>query len=392
MKARAIISAAVALAALAAGAAPTIRLVYGKDWSDAGRRVKSMIESAAFKSAVKGRYIVETVDEEEKKSGKNLGSIKLPAIFVISEQGNCFCVIENVPARAEPEQLLRKISQVDKFRIKAEKEGWKNAEECGAFLQKMERFVGGPQRVVAEGFYNNVFDKLVQMDPGDSTGWQRHFRMGDGIDLVEKATKFRKDGQVSYGEQFIAEEFKKPRKHLTKEQQQALLMAKFALYRGDDSKRDELIGFLSKIAAVGEDTFWGTSALGWLNIMGAPPLSVYWGWRQGDFKGSRFATTVKYGVDAAFQRPGKYTISFVKESGVNLKFDSVVLMAGEEEAGTLSKPAVAGDTTSFEYTLTGQYRGRITTMVVKGSTDAAGGTSGKIKIERQTLKPRKEVR
>ncbi|MBO6167559.1 MAG: hypothetical protein J6P13_04315 [Kiritimatiellae bacterium] len=389
---KSLISLALAFAAFVANAVPVLRLVYGKDWSEAGRKLRKTFESAAFKAAAKGRYSVEIVDDSAGDSPKNLGTLKLPALFAISERGNCFCVIENLPAKAEPEQILKKVAYVDKIRQKAEAEGWRTADKCGEFLEKMERFTGGPKRVISEGFYPNVFKELVRLDPEDKTGWQRHFTMGDGIDIVEKATQFRKKGAISNGEAFIEEEFKKPRKHLTKEQQQALLMAKFALYRGDESKKAEQVEFLSKIAAAGEDTFWGTSALGWLNILGEPPLSVYWGWRQGDFKGQRFATPVKYGVDAAFQRPGKYTISFIKESGVNLKIESVVLMAAKEEVATLEKPQISGDTTSFEYTLPTQLRGRIVSMVVKGSTDAAGGSSGKIKIERQTLKPRKEVK
>ena len=118
---------------------------------------------------------------------------------------------------------------------------------------------------------------------------------------------------------------------------------------------------------------------------------MYWGWRQGDFKGQRFAARVKYGVDASFRVAGKYTISFIKESGVNLKIDGVTLMVGENEVATLKNPTVSGDTTSFEYTLTREYKGKISSMVVRGSSDANGGSSGKIKIVRQILRPRKDA-
>ena len=372
-------------------AAPTIRLVYGKDWSEAGRRVKKTLESAAFKSAAKGRYIVECIDESgPKPSPKNLGSIKLPAIFVISEQGNCFFVKENMPSSVEPAQILTAVERVDKVRLAAEKAGFDTADKCGAFLERMEKFVGGPKRVISEGYYADVFDKLVKLDPGDTTGWQRHFTMGDGIDIVIKANEYREKGDFTGGEAFIAEEFKKPRQHLTKEQTQALLMAKFALYRENSSKRQELIAFLKRVAEVGEDTLWGTSAVGWLNIMEEPPLSTYWGWRKGDFKGQKFSVPIKYGASNSFPRQGKYTISFIKSYGANFKIDSLSIMAGKNEIASLKNPAQSGNTTSFDFEMKRAWRGKITAIVVQGSSDAEGNSAGDIKITRHVLRPRKE--
>ena len=167
---KSLISLALAFAAFVANAVPVLRLVYGKDWSEAGRKLRKTFESAAFKAAAKGRYSVEIVDDSAGDSPKNLGTLKLPALFAISERGNCFCVIENLPAKAEPEQILKKVAYVDKIRQKAEAEGWRTADKCGEFLEKMERFTGGPKRVISEGFYPNVFKELVKLDPDDKTG------------------------------------------------------------------------------------------------------------------------------------------------------------------------------------------------------------------------------
>ncbi|MBQ6457210.1 MAG: hypothetical protein IJJ51_00225 [Kiritimatiellae bacterium] len=414
-----ILFALAAATAFPAAAAPKIRLIYGKDWSQAGCEVKKTLESSAFKRGTQGRYMVECIDESDRPAQGNLGSLKLPAIFVISEQGNCFCILENVPMGASAEVLLRTIDKANKLRLAAEKKPLDTADACGQFLQSMEKFVGGPKRVISKGFYDNIYEKLKRLDPEDKTGWQRHFEMGDGISLVIKATTYRTGGVkpngknlsmgdaegdrlaatlkgVSQaecrkrGEAFIEEEFKKPRKHLSKEQTQALLMAQFALWRDDPAKKDESIKRLKRVAEFGEDTLWGTSALGWLNIMGEPQLSVYWGWHKGDFKGPKLDATVKYGVGWSFQKPGKYTITFEKDSGVNLKIDSLVLKCGDEDVATLKNPTVAGDKTVFEYALPRAYaKGKITAMVVKGSADPAGNSTGSIKIHRQILKPRK---
>ena len=111
----------------------------------------------------------------------------MPAIQAISERGQCFCVIDNVPAEATAAQLLRKIDRVDAVRTEAESaaEGFKTADACGAFLQKMERYVGGPRRVIAPGYYAEVYEKLCQLDPRDETGWIRHFELGVKVELAD---------------------------------------------------------------------------------------------------------------------------------------------------------------------------------------------------------------
>lgn len=387
---------------LAANAASKVRLVYGNDWSPAGRAVKKTLSSSAFKSAAKGRYTVDFIEEKGNKiADGNLGSWKLPCIFLISESNNCYCVLDNVPYDTTVEKLITLFNRADKIRLEAEKSGLSTADECGAFLQKMERYVGGPRRVVSKGFYDNVFEKLQKLDPKDETGWQRHFTLGleldkntkaDGLELVIKANEFREKGNMTDGQSFIDNEMKKPRQHLSKEQLQGILMAKFALFREDASKNDEMDKLLAKVAEYDETTFWGTAALGWLNIRKKPPLSVYWGWQKGDFKGARFTQTVKYGVGHAFPKTGRYTIRFANESGAPVKFESVTLMAGKEAVKTLKNPAFDLGAYTFEFDLTREYRGKITSMVVKGDAPATGDSSGKIAIARSVLRPRKEVK
>lgn len=387
---------------LAANAASKVRLVYGGEWSRAGREVKKTLTSAAFKSAAKGRYVVELIDESgNKMSEQNLGSWKLPCIFLISEAGNCYCVLDNVPYDTTAEKLVSVFNRADGIRVAAEKEGFATADQCGEFLQKMERYVGGPRRVVSKGFYENIFNKLKELDPQDETGWQRHFTLGlefdrhtkaDGLELVIKANEYREKGQMTDGQSFIDNEKKKPRNHLSKEQMQGILMAQFALYREDETKKEELNKLLAKVAEYDETTFWGTAALGWLKLRNQPPLSVYWGWHPGDFKGLRFTQTVKYGVGHSFPKAGRYTIRFVTEGGAPVKVESVTLFAGKEEVKTLKNPTVQPNVTTFEYELPSRYRGKLTSMVVKGDAPATGDSTGKIEITRQVLRPRKEVK
>jgi len=337
----------------------------------------------------------------------NIGTYKMPAIFLISESGNCFFVFENVPHDVTVKYMLRYFKRANDIRLEYEKQGWTTADDCGEFLSKMERFVGGPRRVISKGFYEDVYEKLKKLDPDDKTGWQRHFTMpftdhagkrrdcknSDGYEIVEEATWYRVNGRISDGETFITKLQKElPTKRLTLEQKQSLLMARFALYREDPERRGEMVSLLKRVVEANENTLWGTAALGYLNIYKVPPLSTYWGWHNGDFKGPKLDVTVRYGVGHGFRTPGKYAIRFCRDvnSSDVPRFESVTLYMGEEEVATLGKPKVEGLVTSFEFDLKREYSGRLTAMAVKGTAGPEGNSSGEIEIKRSVLRPRKE--
>ena len=397
-----------------ASAATKVRLIYGDEWSRAGRALKATLTSSEFRTASKGKYAVELVDAKDISNFNDPSvSRKLPAIQVVTDRGQCFFVLDNVPQDITARRLADYIGRADAIRIDAEATGLKTADDCGQFLQRMERYVGGPWRIVAKGFYPDVFEKLKKLDTNDETGWVRHFELGkkveltdqhgksytdggwkaDGLGLVIKANNFRERKQFSEGEAFLQHEQKElPARHLSLEQKQSLLMARFALYREDMSKREEMIALLKRIADAGEETFWGTSAVGWLNVLGQPPLSAYWGWRPGDFKGPKLSETVKFGVGHYLSRPGAYTITFECESGATPKIESVQLFAGKELVAKLDKPQVDGRKTTFRYDLKREYaKGRITSMRVLGTADNGGASKGQIRIVRKILRDRKDA-
>jgi len=396
------------MAAVCAWGAAKVRLVYGESWSPAGRAVKATLASGEFRSAAKGKFVAEFVDEEGgRQDALNLGTYKMPAIFLISESGNCFFVFENVPQDVTVKYLMRYFKKANEIRLEYEKAGWTTAEACGEFLSKMERFVGGPRRVISKGFYDDVYEKLKKFDPEDKTGWQRHFTMpytdhagkvrdcknSDGYEIVEEATWYRVNGRMSDGEAFLTKLQKElPTKHLTLEQKQSLLMARFALYREDVERRHEMVALLRRVVEVNENTLWGVAALGYLNLYKEPPLSTYWGWHKGDFKGPKLAATVRYGVGHSFRQQGKYTIRFCRD--VNApdvpRIETVTLYAGEEEVATLNKPKTEGLVTTFAFDLKREHCGRLTSMVVRGTAGPEGNSSGEIEIRRAVLRPRKE--
>lgn len=405
----------VAVSMLAYGASgAVVRLVYGKNWSRAGRDVKKTLESQAWKSLAKSQFKVEFVDEETGRADpKNLGSIKLPAIFVLDDRDRCYCVIENVRYNATADWIYRQVSRATELRNEIEKKySTETAQGCGELMYAMERFVGGPKRVISKGFYQDVYEKLQRLDPGDKEGWLRHFTMpfvdhegkkrtcinSDGLEIVEEATYYRTEGKVALGEKFIDAQMKLPREHLTKEQTQGLLMAKFALYAPSDmnkpwasEKRAEMVKILKRVAEYDEHTFWGTCALGWLACpaIGEPAFSTYWGWRRGDIPAGKFETTLKYGVTHSFSKPGDYVITFERSDGAAIVFKSLVFYKGKEPLTEKEAPKKLSDN-SFAITVPRANAGRITHIVLKG--ESGGETSGKINIKRLVLRPRKEAK
>ncbi len=387
--------------------ATTVRLVYGKNWQRAGRDVAKTLQSQAWKSLAKAAYKVELVDEEgHPDKSKNLGSVKLPCIFVLDDRNRCYCVIENVPYNASADWIFRQVNRVSEKRAEIEKKyGTETIDGCGQLMFAMERFVGGPKRVISKGFYNDIYEKLRRLDPEDKEGWLRHFTMpftdhegkkrvcsnSDGLEIVEEATWYRQQGKDFEGKKFIDEQKKLPTKHLTMEQKQSLLMAEFALYAPDDMNRPwshemkpKMIGLLKRIAEAGEDTLWGTAALGWLasGAIGEPALSTYWGWHKGDIPPGKFTIEIKYGVSHSFSKAGDYTIAFERTEGAALTIESISLYRGNEEVAKIKEP--------FTYKLERANAGRLTKMVVRGTS--GGDSTGKIVIERQVLKPRKEAK
>lgn len=397
--------------------ATTLQLVYGQSWQRAGRDVRKMLESQKWKSLARSQFKVEfATDEADAPAVENRDardgvipyiSWKLPCIFLLDDRGRRFCVIENVPYNATPEWLFRQVNKVNLKRIELEKKyETDTAEGCGELMFAMEKYVGGPRRVISPGFYKDIYEKLEKLDPKDESGWIRHFTMpftnhegkrvscrnSDGVEIVEEATWYRKEGKLADGEAFIEAQRKLPAKHLTLEQKQSLLMAKFALYAPDDmnkpwthAKRDEMIELLNRIAEADDRTLWGTAALGWLasKAIGNPALSTYWGWRKNDIPTGRFETVVKYGVPYSFSRPGEYTISFDRIDGANVTFENVILYRGDEAVVELKRAP-------FVFNLDRTNAGRLTKMVLKGTS--GGPSTGKFRIERTILKPRKEGR
>ena len=399
---------------LTAAAASTIRLIYDPNYR-ACEDVKKMLESSKFKSMLGGKYKVDCIIGKGNNNPPH-DSLKMPCIYVVDEKGRCYFVFESIPYNYSMDRLFKTIDKVNTKRQEIEAKGMATADDCGKLLFAMERFVGGSykvgtSRVVREGFYKDVFDKLKQLDPKDETGWIKHFTFGDqfdknnqkdGLEYVKEANSYRqgdkdyagkvfvRNPDIEAGKQWIKKELadaqtriKEKRNHLTAEQMQSLFMAQFEINRADPSKADENIKLLQRVAKLDENTFWGIAACGWLNWLGHAPLSTYWGWHKGDFIGPQINAEVTYGMKHSFAKAGDYDIDFRVKDG-NVTISQVTLYSGEEEVKAFRGPP------PYVFKLERAYEGKIDRMVVKGTT--ASDSTGDIYIHRRVLRPRKGVK
>ncbi len=382
-----------------ASASVTVRLIYGESWSRAGRAVRNMLVGKDFsaRSAEKG-YTVDCQDESGRNvASGNLGTYKLPAIFLIDENDHCFGVLENVAFDTTAADLSATIDTLDARHreLEAAADGFASAEACGTFLEAMEPLVGGKvARITGKGFYPDVFAKLKELDPNDETGWQLRYTMDDGLSFVGSATSYRTSGNLTGGEAYVADLEAKVQTHLTTEQRQAISMARFALYRTDAEKTDEMNALLQELVDMDETTFWGTGALGWLRMRGVtPPLSIYWGWHGTDFSTLRISKVIRYGVDVAFADPGDYTVTLTRDKSSESEpvFQTLLLLAESGDVVAVASNVVStNNTQTFSFTIPKSFANSATTMRVFGTNATTAVSSGTITVERRVRKARQE--
>lgn len=398
-----------------------IVLVYGGDWSPAGKHLHSRLVSPTFQDATSARYLLGFVDlsktppkdpqelsEWQKANayakGGTLQTTQTPALFAGDREGELFLVWENVPEDIPLQTLLTRLDAVAtrqadfKSRLLSRafsQSDLASAALCGEFLESMIPFLGNEERVVDEIAYRRVWNRLCKLDPQDETGWQRRFTLGTGEDIVKAVAAFTARKEIAAGEEFLATERTKPSNHLSIEQRQALDMAEFLLCRDDESRRGKAIGLLQKICRLDYSTSWGAAALKSLEAYGKPALSIPYGWHPGDIHRGSFKMKVVVGVKEAFPAAGRYEVSFTSPSldGVNIK--SLELFEGFNSLLLAQKPIVSADglTTTFAFDFYPEYGDMVTSFVVSGLADAAGSaSSGTIHVSHTPIRPRKSAK
>lgn len=230
----------------ACAAQETIRFVGGEGWSEAGRRVKATMQSDAFRSLAEGRYKIEFADEEGETELKNLPSLRFPFVLVISPKGDLVAVADGLKADDSPEGIFAKIDAAVARREADEKAKAGASDPVAWARSKTMPFTG-------------------------HDGKDRTCKNADGLEIIEEATWYRKNGAIKAGEEFVAAQKAMSAEYLTVLQKQSLELAEAALYLDenfkvdDPSKRGRVKELLEKTRDMDRNSLWGVAAAGLLD-------------------------------------------------------------------------------------------------------------------------------
>ena len=275
------------------GSKGVLLLQVGSDWCVSGEDVRKVFMGSQFKRAVSKNYILAVYDDMDNPTPKvteanndaasvRVSTRRYPAITCITpNSAKFFAQIENIPNSITPEKLQIAIAKVTKAKDSAEeffKEGFKlkssnpkaAADAFGKGFDLLTAQAGDAADKLRKGplAYEKEWNALAELDSGNRYGWVMHFTMGDGVHIVEKATKFREDGNFSGGQAYISSLKAIPSENLSAVQKQCFMMAEYALWRKDGSKDGLCKKLLEDAFNLGRDTIWGQCAMGYLILSG----------------------------------------------------------------------------------------------------------------------------
>ncbi|MBO7683921.1 MAG: discoidin domain-containing protein [Kiritimatiellae bacterium] len=289
---------AAAVFALAANAASVpegkclLVLQCGSDWCESGECVRKAFEGAAFRGALGPGFdfgVYDDMDdptpavkaENERLKGLRVESSRFPAITCLTpEPRRFFAQLENIPFDVTAEGLAAQVAAAAKAKDEAERlfaaasrtgDAAESAEARGRAFALLAENVGErhEKRLFEGGLaWKGEWDALSKFDSDDRAGWKLRFTSGTGIGWIEKATKFRTDGDFEGGKKFIASLRAFRTDHLTVVQRQAVEIAEYALWRKDEARAESNRETLRRALALGRDTVWGQCALGYLLLSG----------------------------------------------------------------------------------------------------------------------------
>ena len=266
-------------------------LQTGSDWCVSGERVRKVFDSAEFKRAAGGKYVLAVFDDmdsptDEAKAANALvenvliRTKRFPAItcYAPGPSPRVFAQIENVPGDVTPEKLAKVVAKLAArkdqaealFKKAASERGEKAADMYGEGFDLLAAMMGPfhfGELTKGKCAWSHEWGELAKLDADDSLGWLKHFEMDDykSVVMMEKVTSEKKDGSTA----FLEKMRKIPQKHFTVNQKQCVKVMEYAATTDGTDKplKPEEKKVLREALDLGRDTFWGQYALGRL-IMG----------------------------------------------------------------------------------------------------------------------------
>lgn len=280
----------------ATGGKGVLVLQTGSDWCVSGERVRKVFDGAEFRRLTGSKYVhavyddMDSPNEAAKAGNAEVGGLIIrtkcfPAVTCYASFGgslHVFAQIENVPQSVDAAKLAKAVAKVAAkkdqavrlFEKAASSSGETAADLYGEAFDILASMMGRFHfRELTEGkwAWREQWEALKALDAGDRFGWMKHFEMDEYrcVKMVESVTNAR-ENSTGGGAAIVAAAKKIPKKHLSANQKQCIMMMEYALtYSGLGTPLTEAQRSLMEEAfELDRKTFWGQFAMGRLILDG----------------------------------------------------------------------------------------------------------------------------
>lgn len=316
-------------------------LLDGSDWSPVSTSFRTQVVGASsVRNATAKTHVWVTIDspERETEATKQLAERNkpfgfrpwnIPAVALADTDGRVYASVAAMDAR-DPATLLARLGEAQ------EAAGRMRAKLAAAGNLAGERKAAAIGAALAEidlGFARSQFKGLVQemakLDPKDVSGWRLRYEFDD-LGFLE-GTVLRLCDQKKPDEAVRECDKRLANPHITAEQRQQILAARFAALRRG-GKPSEALGTLQQLAAVNPRTDLGQNARA-LGFFHAQPVKLRgWFWDGWDMRPD--PTPMELDARAKLTAPGEYLVE-LKGGGLDVR--SVAFVINGKEVATTER-------------------------------------------------------
>ena len=252
-------------------------LFHGSDWCLPGKKLADYWKTENFVKFAGDDLVVVDIDRKENPGPEDEALAKkneacpvkprsLPAIALFDREGRLVAIREGSPeldSLGRPEQAIQRAVEVREKRddLWRRAEGARGPQKAGMLAAGLDLLgLGtGPKNV-----YQPVVEEIRKADPEDRGGALARYTF-PGRKLLDQAVASGKSGKFTETDEEIGGWLKKP--HLTEDQRQEALAARFALYQRWPEKKDKLPHVLREIERLDPGSELGIAARSYLGML-----------------------------------------------------------------------------------------------------------------------------
>ncbi len=317
-----------ALCASAMLCAQKAALYIGSDWCSADESYRRVWEDMDFR--IEAGIPLFTVDEPnvvtdsvkqtwEKQKDVRWEADRIPAFAYFDAKGRCVLFRQGLPLCSEKVAKTQLLNLLRQGKARAERIdsllARKTADGAGEVLSHVIPELGLRRSREAKGM-KDAWDLLKQVDPNDASGWDFALTFDPAGEPADKVRSFRDAKDVAGFEAYIRSLESKPQTHLSTNQKQGLALLRYAFWRRDVAKADEMKALLRAVLAMDSTTHFGKAAQGLLCLAGEGPVAIPYGWFPKDApKAGNQTWQIKVGIAKTLTRPGRYALTLNRKTG-----------------------------------------------------------------------------